>query len=63
VDLNWRTEVPGVGTLGTVGWRLAETLDIGRLAELQKRLQFGAHPIGGWRSVTMKKEKLHLESC
>jgi hypothetical protein len=60
VDLNWRTEVPGVGTLGTVGWRQqAETLDIGTLAELQKRLQFGAHPIGGWRSVMKKKAKLH----
>jgi len=37
----------------------AETLDNGGLAELQKRLQFGAHPIGGWRSVMKKKVKLH----
>ena len=52
----------------------AETLDIGGLAELQKRLQSGVHlrvsvgfnlkftttyPIGGWRSVMKKKAKLH----
>ena len=74
VDLNWRTGFPGVDTLRTVGWRQAETLDIGGLAELQKRLQSGVHlrvsvgfnlkftttyPIGGWRSVMKKKAKLH----
>ena len=43
MDLSWKTEAPVVETLGTVGWRQAETLDIGVLAELQKRRQFDAH--------------------
>lgn len=60
VDLNWKTGAPGVETLGTVGWRQAETLDIGGLAELQKHQQFGDHPTKGWMSVMKKKkEELH----
>ena len=43
MDLSWKTEAPGVETLGTVGWRQAEILDIGGLAELLKRQQFDAH--------------------